>query len=200
GDWHPAWRTADIVESDLVAEGNRGRVAAVFAADTDFKVTPRGPPSLDGQPHEATNPLLVDRLKWIGRQDLRLDVVPQELAFGIIARVTVRRLGEIVRAETEELGFFGQLIGDQARPRQFDHGANLVVDLNASLCEHLVDCLFERVVLDLHLLARADQRNHDFGDRVLAFLLEPDRGADDGARLHLHDLRKHDAEAAAAHA
>jgi len=40
GDRYAEWRAADVVEADSVEEGDRGWVAAVFAADADLDVWP----------------------------------------------------------------------------------------------------------------------------------------------------------------
>src|SRR4051794_5670027 len=37
GDRHAVGRAGDVIEPDLVAERHRGRIAAVFAADTDLE-------------------------------------------------------------------------------------------------------------------------------------------------------------------
>ena len=54
--------------------------------------------------------------------------------------------------------------------------------------------------LQIELLLEADQRNHDFGLDLDAFLLHDRRRFEDGAGLHLGDLGIDDAQAAAAEA
>ncbi len=98
----------------------------------------------------------------------------------------------------EELGLFGDLIGGEGGARQLDHGAHHVVDLRALLLEDLVGHAANDGRLVAHLLDGADERDHDLGMRIAALGLDCDRGLDDGARLHLGDLRERDAEAASA--
>src|ERR1700720_3980292 len=45
GDRHPERRARDIVEPDLVTEGDRARVAAMLAADADLEVAGGRPPA-----------------------------------------------------------------------------------------------------------------------------------------------------------
>ena len=54
--------------------------------------------------------------------------------------------------------------------------------------------------LELEFLGETDQDDHDLGFDFDAFLLDLDGGFDDGARLHLGDLREDDAQTAAAQA
>ena len=96
----------------------------------------------------------------------------------------------------EELGLFGDLIGGQGGARNLDHGAHLVVDLGLLLREDLIGHAANDGGLVAHLLDGADERDHDLGMRIAALQLDRDRGLDDGARLHLGDLRERDAEAA----
>ena len=115
-------------------------------------------------------------------------------------RDAVGGLGEIVGAEAEELGLFGDLVGGEGGARQLDHGAHHVVDRGALLLEDLCGDAADDGGLIAHLLDGADQRNHDFEVRIAALVLDVDGGLEDGARLHLGDLGEGDAEAAAAQA
>ena len=47
---------------------------------------------------------VVERLERVERQDLVLDVLEQEAALGVVAAVAERHLGQVVRAEAEEVG------------------------------------------------------------------------------------------------
>ena len=60
-----------------------------------------------------------------------LEIRRQEVV-DVVARDAERGLRQVVGAEAEELGFFGDLIGGEGGARQFDHGADHVVDLGAS--------------------------------------------------------------------
>ncbi len=68
------------------------------------------------------------------------------------------------------------------------------------LCEDFIGDAANDGGLVAHLLDGADERNHDLGMRIAALALDRDRGLDDGARLHLGNLREGDAETAAAQA
>ena len=48
GDRHAVGRAGDVVEADLLAEGDRGRIAAVLAADAELDVRPRRAAALGG--------------------------------------------------------------------------------------------------------------------------------------------------------
>ena len=49
------------------------------------------------------------------------EVLGQESPLGVVAGEAERGLGQVVGAEAEEVGFLGDLLGDQAGPRQLDH-------------------------------------------------------------------------------
>ena len=44
----------------------------------------------------------------------------------VVAAHAERGLGQVVGAEAEKLRLLGDLVGDDTRPRQFDHGADQV--------------------------------------------------------------------------
>ena len=58
---------------------------------------------VDGDLHQPGD-RVVERLERVDRQDLVLDVLQQEAALGVVAAVAERHLGQVVRAEAEELG------------------------------------------------------------------------------------------------
>ena len=92
----------------------------------------------------------------------------------------------------------GNLLGHQSGTRQLDHGSHQVIDRRALLLEDLLGDAADDVALVLHLLDAAGQRNHDLRIHVDALLLDIDGGLQNGARLHLGDLRIGDSQAAAA--
>ena len=49
----------------------------------------------------------------------------------VVAREAEGGLSEIVGAEGEELGLFGDFVRHQRRPRQLDHGADQVIDCSS---------------------------------------------------------------------
>ena len=48
---HPEGGAADVVQAQLVAEGDGIGIAAMLTADTDFQVNAGGAPFLDGDVH-----------------------------------------------------------------------------------------------------------------------------------------------------
>ena len=95
---------------------NRRRVAAVLAADSELQILPRLPPALHAHPDHFADALDVDRRERIPVENLAVLVYLQKLA-SVVARETEGELGEIVRAEREELRFGRDLIGgDRAAP------------------------------------------------------------------------------------
>src|SRR5258706_16472923 len=56
------WRAADVVQPNLVAEGDAVGVAAVLATNADLQVRVRRAPFLDSDPHQAPYTVAVQRL------------------------------------------------------------------------------------------------------------------------------------------
>src|SRR5512137_2281122 len=98
GDGHPEGRAADVVQPDEVAELDRGRLAAVLAADAQLDPGPRLPALLDGHTHELADAVAVEDLERVLGVDLLLDVRAEE-AGGVVAADAERRLGQVVGAE-----------------------------------------------------------------------------------------------------
>ena len=86
--------------------------------------------------------------------------------------IPIGGLRQVVGAEAEELGFFGDLIGGQGSARNLDHGAHHVIDLGALLLEDL----FSHAANDRSLVARlfdgADERDHDLRMGIAALELD----------------------------
>jgi hypothetical protein len=102
-------------------------------------------------------------------------------------------------AEAEELGFARYLVGQQRRARDLDHRSDEVfLLLQTGLLQNLVGHFLHDGLLVLEFLHATDQRNHHFGNDLLALLGHLHHGLEDGARLHLRDLGIGDAQAAAA--
>ena len=104
----------------------------MFTADTHFQI--RGgscghhpqPCASSGQRHPGP------RLERILGQDAFFHILDQEVAFGIITAVTKGHLGQVVGAEGEELGQLGNFTGGHSGARDFDHGAELVGEVDTS--------------------------------------------------------------------
>src|SRR6202795_1129235 len=115
GDGHAERGCAHIVHLDLMAELDAFRVAAVLAADADLQFRPSAPAPRNAHTHQFPDSLDVQSLEGVGGKYPGLffvDVVWQEAA-GVVAREAHGRLRQIVGAEGEELGYFGDLRGEQ---------------------------------------------------------------------------------------
>src|SRR5687767_14478095 len=91
-DWDTKRRTTDIVQSNLVAERDRTRIAAMFAANSDFKVRLYTPTSLGAGANQLAHPFSIEHLKWIFRQNLAFDIRWQEAA-GVVSTQSKSGLG-----------------------------------------------------------------------------------------------------------
>ena len=118
-------------------------------------------------------------------EDAVLEVVGEELALGVVAREAERGLREVVRAEREEVGVLGDLVGPDARARELDHrAARGSSTAGSSAATRSVSSRRRR-----SSSREADERMHDLDERRLArALLDGERGAHDRAHLHLVDL------------
>jgi len=102
GDRHPIRRTGDIVETDLVAEDDAGRLAAMLAADTEFDLRSGLASFVAAHLDQLADAGLVDGDERVIGEDVLVDIKWQELA-RIVARQAVGGLGQVVGAEGEEL-------------------------------------------------------------------------------------------------
>ena len=175
------------------------RVAAVLAADADLEVGAGLAAQLHGHLHLLDDDR-VEGLEGVVRQDLVLDVLEKEPALGVVAAVAERHLGQVVGAEAEELGVLGDLVRDPAGPRDLDHRAELVVDLDAALGDDRGGLRLQKRLSGDELVHVPDERDHDLRPRVLLGLLHGHGRVEDGPRLDLHEVRDHQAQAAAAQA
>ena len=94
----------------------------MLAADAQLDFGTRFAAFFNRDFHQPANAGHVDRGERILLDDLEVLIGGQERA-GIVAAHAERGLGEIVRAEAEELGFLGDLVGHDAGARDFDHRA-----------------------------------------------------------------------------
>src|ERR1035437_7779165 len=197
GGQQPEGRAGYIVEPDLVAELEGLWIAAMLATDANLEVG-SGVASLGRRHlHQQAGASLVKGGEGILFEDSGLDICRKEVV-DVVTRDAIGGLRQIVGAEAEELGFFGDLLGGEGRARQFDHGAHHEVNRGALLLEYLRSDPLDDRGLVAHLLNGADQWNHDFEVRIGAMILDVDRGLKYGALLHFRDLRERDAETAAA--
>lgn len=85
GDGHTRGGAGDVVEADVVAEADRGGMAAVFAADADFEFGARLAAQIHGEFHEFADALDVEDFERVVLQDAGGDVMRQELVLGVFA-------------------------------------------------------------------------------------------------------------------
>jgi hypothetical protein len=85
-----------------VAEGDRGGIAAVLAANAEFELRPHLAAALGGDAHQFADALAVDRHERIGRQDA-LRRIDAQKARGVVAADAEGGLRQVVGAEGEEL-------------------------------------------------------------------------------------------------
>ena len=183
-----------------MAEGYRGRVAAVLAADPDLEVGTGLAAARHADLHQFADAVAVDRDEGIDREDALGDIGAEE-AGGIVAADAVGGLGQVVGAEREELRGLRDVAGHQAGARQLDHGADLIGELLAGLLHHRLCGGVDPGLDQVELHPGGDQRHHHLeADRLAGTLLRLDRGLEDGARLHLGDLGIGDGKPAAAEA
>ena len=125
-------------------------------------------------------------------------VILQELA-GIVAGEAKGHLGQVVRAEAEELSLLSDLACQQGCTGNLDHGADLVLDVRVLLCFDLFRCLNDHVLDKSELFLLAYERDHDLGNDAVALLgVDLDRSLHDSSGLHAGDLREGDRQTAAA--
>src|SRR5438132_8620707 len=119
-----------------MAELHRRRLASVLTADSHFQFGARLAALLDSNAHQFSHALAINHLEWILFEDALAQVRGQNLV-DVITREAEGGLREIVGAETEELGFLGDLVSNQSRARQLNHGSYEIVDFLLFLFEDL---------------------------------------------------------------
>ena len=113
----------------------------------------------------------VDRRERVLLDDLQLRILRQERA-RVVARHAEAGLRQVVGAEAEELGRLRDLVGGERAARDLDHRADHVVQLDLLLGLDLAGGLVHDLDLQIQLLLEADQRDHDLGPDLDAFLLD----------------------------
>lgn len=198
-DRHAVRRAGNIVQTDLVAELDGRRIAAVLAADAAMQVGTGASAEFDSHLHQFADADLVELGKRVELVDLVLVIRRQELA-RIVTGEAEGHLREVVRAEAEELRFLRDLVGGDRRARDLDHRADFVLDVALRLGDEFVGRFDDDVLDELHLFDLAGERDHDLGADVpvCVLFLDVDRSLDDGGRLHARDLGIGDRQAAAA--
>ena len=111
-------RAGNISQTNLVAELNGRRIAAVLAADTNVHIGSGLLAELDSHFHQLADACLVELCKRIVLEDLSVIVSVQELA-RVITREAVSHLSQVVCTKAEELSFLSDVIGCESRARNF---------------------------------------------------------------------------------
>src|SRR5450432_4074425 len=114
-------RTANIIQSDHVAELDAIGITTMLAADAKLDTWIGFAALLDGHAYQLAYAIAIQRLERIERQDFDLilhagffqpiDVFEQEFPFSIVAAITKSRLSKIVCTEAEEVSDGCDLIG-----------------------------------------------------------------------------------------
>ena len=192
-------RAGNIVQTDVVAELDGRRIAAVLAADTEVHGRTGRFTHLDRHIHQFAYADRVEAGERVGFVDLVLVVRGQEFA-GVVARESEGHLRQVVRAEAEELRFLRHLVGGERRARDFDHRADFVLQIALRFRDEFIrnfddDLLDERELFDF-----ARQRDHNLGNDVPigVLFLDVDRRFDDRGGLHARDFGIGDRQAATA--
>src|SRR5262245_2294219 len=105
-DRHAERRTGDVIEADRLATANRGWIHAVFAANAELHVVARLPTTLRCYADQLPYAVEIKRDKGIMLDDA-LAQISRDIGSRIVARHAEGRLCQIVGAEGEKLGRFG---------------------------------------------------------------------------------------------
>ena len=127
---HTERAAAHVVHTVLVEELGCRRVAAMFATDAALEVGASATATLDTHLHQLADTFLVEVVERVGGDNLLVDIGLHD-GVDVVAAETEGHLGQVVGTEAEELGHFGNLVGNQRYARNFNHGAELVVELDA---------------------------------------------------------------------
>src|SRR5262252_1358878 len=92
GNRHPERRTRHIVEPDLVAECDRRRIAAVFAANAELGVAARLASTFGGDLDQLADAITIDRHERVDRKNPQARICAEE-ARGVIAADAEGSLG-----------------------------------------------------------------------------------------------------------
>ena len=88
----------------------------MLAADPDLQVGVGSATQLHGGLYQLADPLPVQNLEGVLREDSLLNVLQEELLFGVVAADAEGGLCQVVGAEAEELGVRGDLIRREGGP------------------------------------------------------------------------------------
>ena len=198
GHRHPVRRARHRIDAEADQERSRGRVPGVFPAGPQLDGRLGRPGVATGVLQHGPHPFLVEHPERVGRQDAEFPVGGQQLRLHVVAAEGERHLGEVVGAEREEVGVFGQGTRGDGRPRGLDHGPH-GDDVGAEFgVADLVEHARHPAAGNAELLGVDHQRDHDLHVGTQAPLVEDGRGPTQGLHLHLVDAGAHGGEAHAA--
>ena len=154
-------------------------------------------PLLGGHLHQLADAFLIQHGKRILLEDSLLQVLGQELV-DVVAREAEGRLRQVVGAEAEELGLLGDLSATRAA-----RGSSIMVPTRYSTVRSFsakTSSATRRTMSAWFFISLMPLVSGIMisGCTLMPFFLHFDGRLDDGARLHLGDLRIGDSQTAAA--
>ena len=149
--------------------------------------------------HQLADTDLVDTGEGIAFIDLIVVVSTKKLG-SIVTAEAEGHLGQIVGAEGEELGFFGNLVRSQRSSGNFDHRTNQILQLLSGLGNQVVRYTHDDILDILEFLRFANQRNHDLRNEIPVGMTGRNGQCrlNYGSGLHLGNFRIGNRQAAAA--
>ena len=120
---HTIGRTADIVQSYLMAKGDGGGIAAMLSANAIVQVFTGRAALFDCDLDQLSHAGLVDAYERIFVEYAIVDVIRQKASCVITAQ-TKRSLRQVVGSKREEIGFFGNFISCERGSWQLNHCAD----------------------------------------------------------------------------
>mmetsp|Transcript_14155 Transcript_14155/g.33606 ORF Transcript_14155/g.33606 Transcript_14155/m.33606 type:complete len:417 (-) Transcript_14155:1009-2259(-) len=170
----------------------------MLAADAHLHARARAAATFHCNLDELSDTLLVKAHERVLLHDALGLVLWQECPC-IVPAQAISGLREVIGAETEELSLLRQAASLQSCSGQLHHGADAVGEVHPLLLLNFTGGLLNHR-LELHQLFQGrHQRHHDLSHRCgLRSAADLRRSFEDGACLHLADLRVGDGQAAAA--
>src|SRR5882762_964050 len=174
-------------------------VAAVLAANPDLQLVAGLAALFDTPAHKHANTLAVEGPEWVCAENsgfLFVYIVREEAA-SVVTGESHGGLRQVIGAEGEELRDFSDLPGQQSGTRQFDHGADDVIELHAGFPDQFIGHTARGLFEDREFLSVQNERVHDLRQYFNSGFLAFDSGFDDRAHLHLENFRIGDGQTAA---
>ena len=150
-DRHTERRAGNIAHAEFMAEFNRGRVTAMFTANTDVHIRSYAAAELTSHIHELADTVLVELCKGIVFVDLGIVIGIKELT-GVVTAEAEGHLGKVVGTEAEEFSFLCNFVSRQSSSRNFDHGTDFVLEVDAGLADFFIGDGDNNVLNELEFL------------------------------------------------